>query len=60
VTDSNLAGYRIYRDGKPIADVGAGPSYSDRKIEAGRRYRYAVSSFSKAGIESAQSAPVEK
>lgn len=60
VTDSNLAGYRIYRDGMPIADIGASPSYSDRKIEVGRRYRYAVSSLSKSGIESAQSVPVEK
>ncbi len=60
VTDRNLAGYRIYRDGKPIADVGAGPSYSDRKIDAGRRYRYAVSSLGKSGAESAQSQAVEK
>ncbi len=59
VTDANLAGYRIYRDGKPLADTGAGPNYSDRKIEAGRKYRYAVTSLSKGGIESAQSNTVE-
>lgn len=59
VTDANLAGYRIYRDGKPLADTGTGPSYSDRKIEAGRKYRYAVTSLSKAGVESAPSNTVE-
>lgn len=52
VTDANLAGYRVYRDGVRIADTGTGPSYSDRKIEAGRKYRYAVSSVSKSGVES--------
>lgn len=59
VTDANLAGYRIYRDGRPMADTGQGPSYSDRKIEPGRKYRYAVASLSKSGIESAQSTVVE-
>jgi fibronectin type 3 domain-containing protein len=35
------------------------PSYSDRQIEAGRKYRYTVSAFDKAGNESKQSAEVE-
>jgi len=59
VTDSNLAGYRVYRDDKRIGETGPGPSFSDRKIEAGKRYRYTVTSFSKAGIESAPSQPTE-
>jgi len=59
VTDAVLAGYRVYRDGKKIADTGVGPSYSDRKVEPGKRYRYAVSSLSKSGIESALSEAVE-
>ena len=52
VTDANLAGYRVYRDGVRIGETGAGPSYSDRKVEAGKKYRYAVSSVSKSGVES--------
>ena len=59
VVDADLAGYRVYRDGQRIGETGAGPSFSDRKIEAGRRYRYAVTSFDKLGNESAPSEPVE-
>jgi hypothetical protein len=63
-TEPFLGGYRVYRStaGGPfekLAEVGMVPSYSDRKVEPGRSYRYAVTAVSKAGYESARSAPAE-
>ena len=63
-TEADLAGYRLYRavgDGKleKIADLQDAPSYSDRKLESGKRYRYAVSAVDRLGNESGQSEPVE-
>ena len=62
-TEPDLASYRLYRalgDGKleKIADVTDAPSYSDRKVESGKLYRYAVSSVDRLGNESKQSEPV--
>jgi fibronectin type 3 domain-containing protein len=63
-TEPDLRGYRVYRatgDGplERIAEMVDTPSYSDRQIEAGKRYRYAVSSVDQAGNESAKSAAAE-
>jgi hypothetical protein len=65
-TDSDLAGYRVYRSEgngpwQKLADVNAVPSYSDTTVEHGKTYRYAVSAFDKAAKvnESDRSAPVE-
>ena len=63
-TEPDLAGYRLYRaigDGKleKIADIQNAPSYSDRKLEPGKRYRYAVSAVDRLGNESELSKPVE-
>jgi fibronectin type 3 domain-containing protein len=63
-TASDLAGYRIYRaqGTGPLARIGEtreSPTYSDRNIEAGKVYRYAVTAFDNAGNESGMSAPVE-
>jgi hypothetical protein len=63
-TEPDLAGYRIYRapaDGpfESIAEVSQVPSYSDRAVEHGKTYRYAVSAFDQAGNESAKSAVAE-
>ena len=63
-TEPDLAGYRLYRgvgDGKleKIADVQDAPSYSDRKLESGKRYRYAVSAVDRSANESKLSEPVE-
>jgi fibronectin type 3 domain-containing protein len=59
-----LAGYRLYRavaDGalEKIADIPDAPSYSDHKVESGKRYRYAVSSVDRLGNESKPSEAVE-
>jgi len=63
-TEPDLAGYRLYRavgDGKleKIADIQDAPSYSDRKLESGKRYRYAVSAVDRLANESKLSEPVE-
>jgi hypothetical protein len=63
-TESDFKGYRVYRavgDGpfEKIADMIEAPSFSDNKIESGKRYRYVVSSVDQAGNESEKSPPVE-
>jgi fibronectin type 3 domain-containing protein len=63
-TDPDLAGYRVYRalpggDFEKIAETPETPSYSDRQIESGKQYRYAVSAFDKSGNESNRSDPIE-
>jgi fibronectin type 3 domain-containing protein len=60
--EPDLAGYRLYRavgDGafERIAEVSQIPSYSDRAVEAGKTYRYAVSAIDQSGNESGRSAP---
>jgi fibronectin type 3 domain-containing protein len=42
-----------------VADVSVVPSYSDRKVEAGKTYRYSVSAVDQAGNESPRSATVD-
>jgi hypothetical protein len=61
-SEPDLKGYRIYRavnDGafEALADVDV-PSYSDTKVEAGKRYRYRVTAFDQIPNESAPSAEV--
>jgi hypothetical protein len=63
-TEPDLAGYRLYRalEGarlEKIADIADTPSYSDRKVESGKRYRYSVSAVDRLGNESKLSDPVE-
>jgi hypothetical protein len=59
VTDADLAGYRVYRDGQKIADNVVAPAYSDRDATAGKKYHYEVSSFDESGNESVKSTAVE-
>jgi hypothetical protein len=59
--EPDLRGYRVYRaDGEGaferIAEMVDAPAYSDRKVEAGKTYRYAVSALDQAGNESEKSA----
>ena len=63
-TEPDLAGYYVYRatGAGPFAKMGElvlVPSYSDRAVEHGKSYRYAVSAIDKTGNESARSGPVE-
>ena len=63
-TEPDLAGYRIYRapEGgryERIGESATAPTYSDRVVEHGKRYRYQVSAFDKGNHESEKSAPVE-
>ncbi len=57
--EPDLAGYRIYRDGVLLGESKNSASYSDRAIEHGKRYSYAISAFDKLNNESAKSEPVE-
>jgi hypothetical protein len=64
VTSANLKGYYVYRsvNGGPFVRQGGLitlPAYSDRAVEHGRSYRYAISSLSQKGYESNKSAPSE-
>jgi len=54
---SDIAGYRVFRDGAPIAVVGA-TAFSDRGLTPSTTYSYRYSAYDIAGNESVQSAPV--
>jgi hypothetical protein len=63
-TEEDLKGYRIYRamDAGPfelIAPLVEAPSYSDKAVMPGKKYRYAVSAIDQVGNESDKSAPIE-
>ena len=63
-TEADFKGYNIYRstDGGPfvkIAELVPSPTFSDNKIEAGKKYRYEVSAVDLKGNESAHSTPAE-
>jgi fibronectin type 3 domain-containing protein len=59
VTDSDLAGYRVYRNGVKIADEVARAAFSDPNVVAGTKYSYQVSAVDQAGNESARCAAME-
>lgn len=61
--EKDLRGYYVYRaagDGafERLSPVLEAPAYGDRKIEAGKTYRYAVTSVDRNGNESARCEPV--
>ncbi len=63
-TEADLRGYRVYRAAAEgpfarLAELVETPSYSDRKIESGLRYRYTVTAVDINGNESEQSGPAE-
>lgn len=55
----DLQSYRLYRDDQLLAGELQAPSYSDKQVKPGQKYRYAVSAMDQAGNESARSAAVE-
>ncbi len=57
--EADLAGYRVYRDGKRLGDTIVSPAYSDKAVQPGTKYRYQVSSIDRAGNESALCSAVE-
>jgi fibronectin type 3 domain-containing protein len=65
-TEADLAGYRIYRstgDGpfEKLAELNEIPNYSDRAVEHGKTYHYALTAFDRSTPpnESARSARIE-
>jgi hypothetical protein len=63
-TETDFKGYNVYRstDGGPfvkIAELVPAPTFSDSKIEAGKRYRYQVSAVDTKGNESDRSTPAD-
>ena len=63
-TETDFKGYNIYRsaDNGPFVNVAALvelPTFSDSKIEAGKKYRYRISAVDLVGNESAPTAPEE-
>jgi hypothetical protein len=63
-TEPDLAGYRIYRAiaggaFEQLAGIIQIPSYSDRTVEHGKTYRYAISAVDQTGNESARTQAVE-
>jgi hypothetical protein len=61
--EPDFKGYRIYRsvDGGPFAMITQvdTPTYSDRDVQTGKQYRYAISSIDQVGNESERTAAVE-
>jgi len=63
-TEDDFAGYHVYRstDGgapQPIAGPLDAPTFSDRTVEAGKKYSYTVTATDRNGNESARSTPAE-
>ena len=58
-TEKDFAGYRVFRDGKQIADGLTAPTFSDRDVQAKVKYQYQVSAVDTAGNESARSPAVD-
>jgi hypothetical protein len=62
-TESDLAGYNLFRgeDDRPLTVYAEGvalPTFADRNVGAGKRYRYAVSAVDKKGNQSGRSPEV--
>jgi fibronectin type 3 domain-containing protein len=61
--ESDLAGYNLFRgeDDRPLTVYAEGvalPTFADRNVGAGKRYRYAVSAVDKKGNQSGRSPEV--
>jgi hypothetical protein len=64
-TESDLAGYRVYRSDRPddrgqllTSDLLLSPAYRDTSVSAGHHYLYRVTAVDRSGNESAPTPPV--
>lgn len=58
-TESDIAGYRVYRDGKPLKTItGRTTTYTDTSVVGWATYYYQITAFDIAGNESAPTAAV--
>jgi hypothetical protein len=57
--EPDLKSYRLYRNDQLLAADIEGPAFSDRMLQTGEQYRYAITAVDTAGNESARSAIVE-
>jgi hypothetical protein len=57
--EKDFAAYRVYRDGKKIADGLTAPAFSDKDVKAGTKYSYEIGAIDTSGNESAHTQPVE-
>jgi hypothetical protein len=53
--ERDLKNYRVYRDDQVLVDGIDVPTFSDRQVTSGQRYRYAVTAIDQAGNEGAKS-----
>jgi hypothetical protein len=58
-TEKDFASYRVFRDGRKMAEGLTAPAYSDRDAKPGTRYQYQVSAVDTAGNESEKSEAAE-
>ncbi len=58
-TAADLGFYRVYRDGRLIADQVSAPTFSDSAVRSGDTYRYEVTAVDSRQNESGRSAAVE-
>lgn len=58
-TEKDFGSYKVFRDGKQIADGLTAPTFSDRDVKPGVKYQYQVSALDNAGNESTRSPIVE-
>ncbi|HHV76208.1 MAG TPA: hypothetical protein GXX39_02395 [Syntrophothermus lipocalidus] len=56
--DENVAGYKVYRNGEVIADVGNATEYTDCTLSPGSTYTYQVASYYTTGEQGPLSDPV--
>jgi hypothetical protein len=57
--EADLKSYRVYRNDQLVGGEVEGPAFSDRMIQTGQQYRYAIAAVDTTGNESARSAIVE-
>jgi fibronectin type 3 domain-containing protein len=58
-TAADLKSYRVYRNDAVVSQDIDTPSFSDKQLTSGERYRYAVTAVDQAGNESPKSTVVE-